>query len=543
MGLEISEMLRSEYFKDFKVLAGHNGLNKHVQGIAILDSPDGYKWTKGRELVVSSGYIFEVNPNLFEKYMNDEQFRKISGMAIKVDRYLKKIDKKILDKFDEYSIPLISVPNGPSWMDIMNHLNVLIMNKSIKQFKVESINKKTMSDISYQNRKINKILYQIEKEMSFPAMLYDVLNEQAYYSSDMFKVISEDLNFSEFWKPSFNYTTEVLCDNLNITRFRFVDKKYKAPFSWIRIPIVVENKVKAYFIVLEAEGLIDYFDQFTLRIGFLLIQSLYEQILVSQSLRDAGFKKFIKNIINKTLLNQDSILEKARELDLDTEIKYILVAVKDKDGKSLIDTQVIERNFQISFGKLKARLALASENTYVILIPINDSISTQDNIKDIKTSINKFNKLLNSKTINIKLNFGISDIEAPLSDTYKSYKRAIKALEMGSMIYGELHSITYSELGPLAWIDIKTDEIDVMKNVIKDLLVKDKNKELIETLNTYLESNMNYSTTAKKLFVHINTVRKRIESINDLIDIDLDDPISRLKLEILLKVIYKEDVI
>lgn len=543
MGLEISEMLRSEYFKDFKVLAGHNGLNKHVQGIAILDSPDGYKWTKGRELVVSSGYIFEVNPNLFEKYMNDEQFRKISGMAIKVDRYLKKIDKKILDKFDEYSIPLISVPNGPSWMDIMNHLNVLIMNKSIKQFKVESINKKTMSDISYQNRKINKILYQIEKEMSFPAMLYDVLNEQAYYSSDMFKTISEDLNFSEFWDPSFNYTTEVLCDNLNITRFRFVDKKYKAPFSWIIIPIIIDFKVKSYFVVLEAEGLIDYFDQFALRIGFLLIQSLYEQILVSQSLRDEGFKRFIRDIINKTLVNKDSIIEKARGLDLDTQVEYILVVVKDKEGKNFIETETIERSFQSSFGKLKARLASASENIYLILTPIDENISTEDNMKNIKTSINKFNNLLKFETPNIKLNFGISDVKALLIDTHRSYKRALKALEMGHMIYGDLHCITYSELGALAWIDIKYDEINIMKNVIKNLLSKDKNKELIETLDTYLESNMNYSITAKKLFVHINTVRKRIECINDLIDIDLEDPINRLKLEILLKVIYKEDVI
>lgn len=361
MGLEISEMLSSEYFKDFKVLAGHNGLNKQIQGIAILDAPDGYKWTKGRELVVSSGYIFKVNSNLFEKYINDGYFRRISGMAIKVDRYLKEIDKKILDKFDEYNIPLISVPNEPSWMDIMNHLNVIVMNKKIKQFKIESINKKTISDISYQNRKINKILYQIEKEMNFPAMLYDVLNDKPYYSSAMFKKISGELNLSDFWDPSFKHTTETLCDNLNITRFRFIDKKYKSPLSWIRIPIIVDNKVKAYFVVLEAEGLIDYFDQFALRIGFLLIQSLYEQILVSQSLRDSGFKKFIRDMINKSLVNKDSIIERARELNLNTQIEYILVIAKDKEDKNFIETETIERNFQSSFGKLEARIALQVE--------------------------------------------------------------------------------------------------------------------------------------------------------------------------------------
>lgn len=43
--------------------------------------------------------------------------------------------------------------------------------------------------------------------------------------------------------------------------------------------------------------------------------------------------------------------------------------------------------------------------------------------------------------------------------------------------------------------------------------------------------------TTKRLFLHINTVRNRIEEINDLIDINLDNPIDRLKLELLLKLL------
>lgn len=543
MGLEINEMLRADYFKDFKVLAGHGGLNKQIQGIAILDAPDGYKWTKGRELVVSSGYVFKTNPGLFEEYIKDEKFREISGIAIKVDRYLKEIDQEILDKCDEYDIPFINIPNGPSWMDIMNHLNVLVMNKKIKQFKIEGISTKTISDVSYQNRKINKILYQIEKEMNFPAMVYDVQNDKPYYSSPKFKTVSAELNLTDFWEPSFKHTTEILCDNLGITRFRFIDKKYKAPYSWIEIPIVVDRKVKAYFIVLEAEGLIDYFDQFALRIGFLLIQSIYEQILVSQSLRDRGFKKFINDIINMNLVDEENMLERARSLNLDTKVEYLLVVAKDRDSKNFTETEIIERKFQSSFGKLEARIALVNENSYLFLIPFDENLSLEANIINIEKASNQFKNALKLDLANSDLSFGIADIKAELRDICKSYKRALRAVEMGSLIYGDIDHISYSQLGPLAWIDVKSDEINTMKSIIGDLLANDKNQELVETLDTYLGSNMNYSLTAKKLFVHINTVRKRMDYINDLIDIDLEDPINRLKLEILLKIIYKKDAI
>ena len=85
-----------------------------------------------------------------------------------------------------------------------------------------------------------------------------------------------------------------------------------------------------------------------------------------------------------------------------------------------------------------------------------------------------------------------------------------------------------------AWLNIQEDEIDMMLNNLKDFFEEDENKELIETLKAYLDCNLNYSRTAKKLYVHVNTVRNRIEQINDRIQIDLDEPFNRLKLEILL---------
>ena len=101
----------------------------------------------------------------------------------------------------------------------------------------------------------------------------------------------------DFWKPSFDYNKEILCNNLNMVRYRFFDEKYDRPYSWITVPITVGDKIEAYFVVVEATGLIDYFDQFALRIGFVLLQSLYEQILMAQNIGDAGFEKFISRLL------------------------------------------------------------------------------------------------------------------------------------------------------------------------------------------------------------------------------------------------------
>lgn len=539
MGLTIREMLRAEFFKDFKVIAGQGGLDKQIQGIAILDAPDGYKWTKGREFVISSGYVFQQHPRLFEEYINSDIFREISGMGIKLDRYLKTIPDYITDVFNEYNIPLINIPMGPSWMEIMNQLNVLVMNKNIRQFRIGNINPKSFSNLTYQSRKINKILSQMEGEMNFPAMLYDLSSEKAYYSSPTFLELLEDIQIGDFWNPTIEVTKEILCDNLKMIRYRFYDDKYDKPYSWITVPITVGDKIKAYFVVVEATGLIDYFDQFALRIGFLLLQSLYEQILVAQSIGDIGFEKFITEIISDNLLDDEIIAKRAADLGLDINLNYYLILMKQerKEAHLVSYKNELKEAVSSSISHMEARMAMIDDNRCVFLLPIDNRISEKENLKLMKKSAEIFKKRIESKIEDINIVFGLSDNESTVYEIKRNYIRCEQTIKIGQILYPDEYYIKYSDLGVFAWMDIKEDELEIMSKDIKILIENPEHRELIETLKVYLECKMNYSLTAKQLFLHINTVRKRIEEINDLISFDIEDPMNRLKLEVLLKLI------
>lgn len=539
MGITIQEMIESEYFQDFKVIAGHRGLDKQIQGIAIFDAPDGFEWVKGRELVISSGYVFQQNPEAFKRFIHSENIKRISGFGIKVDRFLKKIPEYVVKLLEEYGVPLLVIPVEPSWMDIINQLNVLVMNKSIERFGIRNINPKNYSNVTYQSRKINKILSQIEKEMTFPAMLYDVTNEKAYYSSSAFTELAGELKLGDFWRPSFDFTQEILCDNLKMLRYRFIDEKYDRPYSWITIPITVGDRIKAYFVVIEATELIDYFDQFALRIGFLLLQSLYEQTLVAQSIEDKGFEKFVLDIIYENLSDNDIINNRAVDLGLNINASYYLVLMKQINEKIHLLSYKDELKSSVTnrIRNIDGRMTLIDDNTCVFIFPIDDNASDNQNVEIIKDVLKDLQNRLQKKIIDIDLLFGISNIRHSITEVKRNYLRADQTIKIGRLVYPNEDYLTYSQLGVFAWMDIKEDELEIMSKDIELLIKSDQNNVLIETLRTYLECKMNYSLAAKHLFVHINTVRKRIEDINDLISFDLDEPINRLKLELLLKLI------
>lgn len=544
MGLTIRDMLKSEFFKDFQVLAGHNGLDKQIQGIAILDAPDGYQWTRGREFVISSGYIFQQQPNLFQEYIKSDKFINISGMGIKLNRFIDHIPEIVLEACNECNIPLIKIPMEPSWMDIMNQLNVLVMNKNIRQFRISNVNPKNISKLSYQSRKINKILSQMELEMNFPAMLYDLSSEKAYYSSPAFVDLMEDLRTEYFWNPPFEHTKEILDDNLQIIRYRFIDEKYEAPYSWITIPISVGDKIKAYFVVVEATGLIDYFDQFSLRIGFLLLQSLYEQVLVAQSIGDVGFENFIFDIVNNNVKTEEDILKIASNLEIDTSMNYYLVLFKkvNMEGNVPIYKDQFREIINSKISHMEARMAIIDENSCIFLIPFDDRLSEESNIEMLEKSASVFKDRIEKSIKDVSIIFGVADIKEPIHNLKKNFNRAMQAINIGKIIYPNDNFIKYTSLGVLGWMDIKEDELEIMCKSIESLLNHKESKDLIDILEVYLENKLNYSITSKKLFIHINTVRKKIDEINDLIELtnfDLENPISRLKLEILLKFIKK----
>ena len=112
-----------------------------------------------------------------------------------------------------------------------------------------------------------------------------------------------------------------------------------------------------------------------------------------------------------------------------------------------------------------------------------------------------------------------------------SYKEAQTAIEVGKVFDTEKSIINYENLGlgrliyqlPTTLCEIFLSEV-FKKNSIDAL-----DQETLFTINKFFENNLNVSETARKLFVHRNTLVYRLEKIKKLTGLDLrefDDAIT-----------------
>ena len=137
-------------------------------------APDAFHWTKGKELVLSSGYVIAKEPDCIEKAFREGSVQKSAGMMIKRERYLEKIPEEILELFDQYEVPLISMPFSAPWMEVMSQINTAVLNRTIRRLRINTSHMTfQMSNFSYKEQKIKRILQAMEAEMGFPAFLYD----------------------------------------------------------------------------------------------------------------------------------------------------------------------------------------------------------------------------------------------------------------------------------------------------------------------------------------------------------------------------------
>ena len=546
MGIAVKELLTLEYFKDYHVIAGKSGLHKEIQGTTLLEAPDALRWAKGKELVLSSGYVLAQEPDCLEEAFKSGSMQGTSAMMIKRGRYLDEIPQRLIDLFDQYEIPLISMPFSVPWMELMSQINTAVMNRTIRRFKVHSNNHLQVSDQSYKVQKINKILRAVEVEMKFPAFIYDLAEEKSYYSSPDFKRITESFGLSEsdYWEPSMPYTKHTLCDYINMARIRLINPGNLAGprVSWIIIPIVMEDIVQAYFVVMESREFIDYYDEFAIRIAFLTLQGVYEQIMIAENMGNIGFENFVLYALSATEDDTQKMMFQANVQGISMSTKYRYVLFRRADNQEELPNrrkEILEAYRKSSLIKY-ARIAMIGENVGILFLEDREEDWEKGHILAL---LEEFRRRVLKSCPETALEFGYSLDAASLGRIRQSIEKCQKALNMGKMIYPSLFAWEYSQLGALAWLDIPEEELTHMLSAYSVLLKDEKNIELLKTLKVYLENNMNYSATAEKLYVHINTIRKRIDKVNELLQIDWSDNIARMNAELLLRFLNLEEKI
>lgn len=535
MGVTINEILQSKIFKDYHIIAGKRGIDREAQAVVLFDAPDGYKWSRGKELIISSGYFFKDDIDSFKYFINYANKKGVAGLGIKVDRYLKEIPADIIELCDELDFPLIYIPYDVPWINIIDGVNSIAINRFIKRINGSNyINENVTSSDFY--KKIEIIIENLSKELKCPITLSDILDKNIINYPKNTKTEKEINSLTE--DNLANYKKEILCEKLLIYRITDLD----ANKSWIEMAISLDNTPITKMIVWEDKRKIDYYDLFAMRLSYTLLLEIYAQIYVMNAFERKFYDDLLISLFNEELDTKEKLIKALKGIQnfkLNIYNKFVCIVIRQAASNPSFYSmrEKIYNTLLLRVPKDEALFGIIDDNTIAIIMDVSnikeDKINaTKENISQI---ISKIEKHFESN-----LRVGIGGVTEDICKIKRSYVGALKAIEIGNYIYPEKKIVTIEELGFFGLFRIDNIEDEGFKssfNTIYPLLKESNSEELINTLKVYLESESNYNISAQKLFIHSNTVRYRIAKIQEICNIDLEDPIERLKVEITLKFI------
>lgn len=143
----------------------------------------------------------------------------------------------------------------------------------------------------------------------------------------------------------------------------------------------------------------------------------------------------------------------------------------------------------------------------------------------------------------VTVSIGIGKVTDSIDEIKNSYQEAKRAILIARKFDRKDQVVTYDGLGAYKLLFSISDDADLKQFVDQTLgpvLKYDrekKNEILTNTIQQYIYCNYNNQKTADSLFIHLNTLKYRLQKIQNIIGIDLHDPETRLNLQLALKIL------
>ncbi|MCG8482904.1 MAG: PucR family transcriptional regulator ligand-binding domain-containing protein [Clostridia bacterium] len=512
--------------KDFariQILAGEKGLDREVKDIDIFEVPDGIYWTEEGELSITTGFYYKDNPEDLMKVIDVQHEKKAAGMGIKLGRFINEIPKSVIDRANELDFPVLNIPVNIGYSDIIWTVVSLLLGENSYE--------------DYMMSKFKKELYYTINEKYYLNNLVLLLNN--YLNSDVYVIEKDQFNLIKSLPSEKDYP---LFKDLILENDLLKDKN-----------VIVEKRDNKYFRIYKIfhHGVIygyfgivsDDFDDQKASLEMKFLKEIYTHIVIyilnySKSILEyikSADELFLKLIHGSYEGEETSLKEDAKLLGVDYYQRRIIFSLVYKNKMTNNIKKEMANYLRRIFANQIKDLYLVEEIERIVLIMSLSNLS-RDSVE--KTAQDILDKILLSYPHD-RIKIGISKECSSLKYISSAYEESVFAEKIGDS-FEDKEIYLYDDY-MVYHILTKLHNHPAVKKIYRNIIVKIRKEggsshdELIKTLKKLTENDFNISKTSEELYLHRNTLYKRINKIQKIIGYDFEQSDTKLILKMVSK--------
>ncbi|MEW9082827.1 PucR family transcriptional regulator [Caldanaerobacter subterraneus] len=548
-GISIEEMLDLEIMNKCKLIAGFRGIRNTVSRVNIAADPDIFDWVQPGEFLLTTAYFFKKDDIEGQKrWIREASQKHLSGIGIKISPYLDCLPQEVLNYADELNFPIVDIHYSLPLSDVMIEILKEIFNKQASLLeRIEKVHEEFI-EVILEGKSIREVVEIVSGYIKNPVVLALNLSNKTFnqlnnVSDDIKEELLKDVKRFYTARDSKSRNKKLYEDKV-IINGKFVDRMV--------MPIIVKDDVYGHLFTWSVNAPLGGFDLSIIDSAATIISLSVLQELNIREVEIRHRSEFFEDLISIDLKRRRKALEKAPIFDLalgnycvvevlslklrfeeknEKREAYLINRVKDHINAAVSIIEEIMNYLNLK-GIISTRL-----NGIQILIQFEDKEIIKNKLDDFN---NRIISTLETKFPHMDIRIGVGRVYEGLEKANKSFSDAVRAIRTGKKLTNK-KIITFDELGIfkiLAQDTLANELEDFYKATLKKLEDYDNKKstELLKTLEAYFMFNGNLSKISEHLYTHYNTVLYRINRIEEITGMRLDNPNDRLNLEIALKI-------
>ncbi|HEX6493506.1 MAG TPA: helix-turn-helix domain-containing protein [Candidatus Dormibacteraeota bacterium] len=256
--------------------------------------------------------------------------------------------------------------------------------------------------------------------------------------------------------------------------------------------------------------------------------------------RDELEGEFLESLLAGTYSSESAVRHRAERLGFDLSGETVVMVARPDGGGDQVPRV---RGDQLVAGaqgwirrRCPAALATLRQRAVAAVVPLVDGQPALD-LRRLAADL----RLECSGAVAGEVSVGLGRAKPGIAGVRASYREAEQALTMGTRLFGGARVVAFSDLGLYRLLYAMNGQAELREffdDQVQTLVDYDQRTGagLMATLDAFFRCHGSPTEIAQLLHLHRNTVLYRLRRIEDIAQLSLDDPETRLNLHLCLKV-------
>lgn len=531
----VGDLLELPALSSAKLIAGSDGLNRNVEWFHIIDIPQILPWTNEGDVLFSSGYALQTNQEIMEGLIESLYEKGVSALFIVEDLYLKVIPSQMLEVANQLNFPLFVFPAETKLRDVTRQLSErLLGNANVFLQEYDEFQQRTIEIVLNDKLPLQTLVKVLKKKIGADVILLDAFgrllvsgNIRGEYD-DFLKHFRKN-NIVDTTQNSGNPITGYFKKAYFYYRIR-----YKEQIIFLVVLKSIEESNITEFVLIK-------------NIAVLIAALINNSEVLNNSKQEAQIP-LLESILNGQYASESIAYINAVEQGWNMDTGHIVVIFETTNyNKYIVKNELNEKQineFRCKFINELIDMIKRIQSIYPVIrkelvFTTIFKLTTSSSEKKIIDSCLEIIDNMQEK-YGIDLLVGVSTVGNELTGLSAKLMEAKDALE----VIKEMKSTslaTYDQVG----LDILVNRIIMDTDLKQTYLNKMLNlanyddqysSNLIHTLRVLVNNQGNVAKTARSLNVHRNTIKYRLQKIEEIIGISLSSSNVFLNISIILKI-------